>query len=67
MLVPKGPRQAFAEALVEGGYERRFLSPDVGVDVESGVEVIAAPVGGVPEAVAVLLTAPAFTSAWVSV
>ncbi len=31
------------------------------------VAVTAAPVGGVPAAVAVLLTAPAFTSAWVSV
>ena len=38
----------------------------IGVLVES-VEVTAAPVGGVPDAVAVLLTTPASTSAWVSV
>jgi hypothetical protein len=38
----------------------------IGVDVLS-VAVTAAPVGGVPDAVAVLSTTPAFTSAWVNV
>ena len=39
----------------------------VGVVVVSVAEVTAGPVGGVPVAVAVLLTEPAFTSAWVIV
>ena len=39
----------------------------IGVFVVSGGEVIAAPVGGVPLAVALLFTVPAFTSAWVIV
>ncbi len=38
---------------------------EVGVEVESGADVTAAPVGGDPVAVAVLLTEPLFTSAWV--
>ena len=40
---------------------------EVGVVVESGGDVIAGPVGGLPEAVAVLSTEPASTSAWVIV
>ena len=44
-----------------------FEVPVVGVDVESAAEETAVPTGGVPDAVAVLLIAPAFTSAWVIV
>jgi hypothetical protein len=40
---------------------------DVGVEVESGVEFTAGPVGGVPRALAVLVTEPESTSAWVIV
>ncbi len=43
----------------------RLVRVEVGVDVESGVEVTSAPVGGVPDAVAVLATEPWFTSSWV--
>ncbi len=39
----------------------------IGVVVVSGGEVIAGPLGGVPPAVALLLTVPASTSAWVIV
>ncbi len=38
------------------------VTVDVGVLVESGAEVATGPVGGVPEAVAVLATEPASTS-----
>ncbi len=40
---------------------------EVGVLVVSGADVTGAPVGGVPDAVAELSTAPAFTSACVTV
>ncbi len=46
------------------------LSPgscEVGVLVVSGAEVTAGPVGGVPDAVAVLSTEPPSTSAWMTV
>ena len=47
-----------------------MVSPELwftGVDVDEGPELIGVPPGGVPWAVAVLLTTPASTSAWVMV
>src|SRR5665213_3584021 len=38
-----------------------------GVEVDEGDETTGGPLGGVPSAVAVLLTTPAFTSAWLMV
>src|SRR5665213_2879155 len=38
-----------------------------GVEVDEGDEVVTGPLGGVPLAVAVLLTTPAFTSPWLMV
>ena len=37
----------------------------IGVDVDEDAEVTTGPDGGVPDAVAVFATTPAFTSAWV--
>jgi hypothetical protein len=48
-------------------FVRLIFGDGVIVDVAELTEVTADPVGGVPEAVAVLTTVPAFTSAWVSV
>ena len=39
----------------------------IGVDVDEVADVTTGPEGGVPDAVAVLVTTPAFTSAWVIV